>query len=518
MKKKTLNRLAKTSRSRKSVVQTSPLISALSVATTSTPANVAFTENGALSLRTTESAVLDFFAAGGAFRNQEESVINSAFAKAFAEDKLLATKVAFYIRDVRGGQGQRKAFRSILKYLATAAPQVVKKNLALISKYGRWDDLLVLLDTSVEADVVKLISSQLKADISSAKQDLDISLLAKWLPSQNTSSKETRTQANKLMLLLGLTARQYRKTVVSLRARANIVERAMCSKEWTGIDYQKVPSRASMIYREAFSKHDPAGYSTWKAKAFRGEAKVNAGTLYPYDIASKVLQGESNETLELLWRNLPNLFTGNIHKGLVVCDVSGSMTSPNLTNSSVRPLDVAISLAVYFAERCEGPFKDHFITFSGSPELQKLQGATLYDRMHNLSQAAWSMNTNIQAVFDLILGRALAARLKQEDLPDAIYIVSDLQFDSCGYSQTSFDAIKAKFARVGYKAPLLVFWQVRSSSGKVALKNEKGVVMVSGFSQNALASILKLEQPAEVTPYDLMLSTVNTERYEPITV
>jgi hypothetical protein len=454
-------------------------------------------------------------------RNEDETKIQGVFAKAFAEDRLLATKVAFYIRDVRGGQGQRKSFRAVLKWLADKYPQVVRNNLANIPEFGRWDDLLVLLGTQVEADVVELISLQLKADLRAMKAKKDISIMAKWLPSENTSSKETREQAYKLRKLLGLSPKAYRKTLVSLRAKANIVERAMCSKNWTGIDYSKVSSRASMIYRGAFSKHDPSGYATWKGKVFKGEAKVNTSTLYPYDIVAKVLAGEANETLELLWRNLPNLLTGEIHKGLVVCDTSGSMeswTGGQPDNTSVRPMDIAVSLAMYFAERCEGPFKDHFITFSATPTLQKLQGATLFDRAGNLSRAGWSMNTNVQAAFDLILDRAVAYKIKQSDLPDAIYIVSDLQFDNCGFDQRNFDLIKDKFAKAGYKMPLLVFWQVRYSSDKVALKNERGVVMVSGFSPNALSSILKLEKPNEITPYDLMLATVNTERYESIKV
>jgi hypothetical protein len=496
----------------------SPLISALSIAPTRP--NVAFNEKGAVSYATTESTVLDWFSSGGAMRNEDDAKIQAVFAKAFAEDKLLATKVAFYIRDIRGGQGQRKSFRAVLVWLAANYPAVVKKNLALIAEFGRWDDLLVLLGTSLESDVVELISLQLKADLRSAKSDGQVSLLAKWLPSENTSSKTTRAQAQKLTKLLGLTPKKYRKTLSGLRSLANIVERAMCSKDWTGIQYEKVPSRASMIYRDAFSKHDPAGYAKWKSAAFLGEAKVNAGTLYPYDIVQKVLAGEANETLELLWRNLPDLLTGSVHKGLVVCDTSGSMgswTEGNPKNTKVRPMDIAVSLAMYFAERCEGPFKDYFITFSARPALQKLQGATLYDRAKNLSQADWGMKTDVQAVFDLILNRAVSGNLKQADLPEAIYIVSDMQFDSCGGNR-NLDVIQQKFATAGYKMPLLVFWQIRYSSDKVALSNEKGVVMVSGFSPNALASILKLEKPKEVTPYELMLATVNTPRYEAITV
>jgi hypothetical protein len=502
----------------RSQVSSSPFLSAL--ATPPVAPNFARTENGAASLATTTSAVLDWFAAGGAMRNQEEAQIQAVFAKAFAEDRLLATKVAFYIRDVRGGQGQRKAFRAVLSWLAQNYPAVVKKNLALVPEFGRWDDVLVLLDSPLLRDeAVALIHTQLRADLRAAKKGDNVSLLGKWLPSANTSSAATRAQAVKLTKLLDYSPREYRKALTLLRSKANVVERAMCSKDWTGIDYEKVPSRASMLYREAFSKHDPVGYTKWKGAVVKGEAKINAGTLYPYELVTKAMSGEYNETLELLWRGLPNMFEGKVTKALVVCDVSGSMHSPQLSGSKATPLHVAISLAMYCAERCEGPFKDNFITFSGSPELVKLQGASLYDRATNLSHASWGMNTNVQAVFDLILDRAVRSKLKQSDLPEALYIVSDMQFDSCGASNTTnLELVKQKFARAGYQAPLLVFWQVRPTADKVALKNENGVVMVSGFSPNALKAILKLEQPQEVTPYDAMLATVNTERYESIRV
>lgn len=491
----------------------SPLLSA--IVTPNPEPNISFTENGAVSLRTTESAVLDWFSSGGAMRNEADTKVHSVFAKAFAEDKLLATKVAFYIRDVRGGQGQRKTFRSVLQYLAANYPSVVRKNLHLIPVYGRWDDLLVLLNTQVERDVVTLIRQQLEADAKAMHKKENISLLGKWLPSQNTSSGETVALANHLMKKLFLTPRAYRKMLSKLRAYIQIVERNMCAREWNIINYEHVPSRASMLYRKAFPKHDPVGYATWKGKAFRGEAKVNAATLYPYDITSKVMNGSWDETLELQWRNLPNYFAGKVHSGLVVCDVSGSMTSG--LSSTIRPLDVAISLALYMGERMTGPFKDHFITFSANPILQKITGASLADKCRGISQADWGMNTNIQAVFDLVLNKAVQHHLHQKDLPGAIYIVSDMQFDQCGRN-TNLETIKAKFEAHGYNMPLLVFWYVRSSDDKVALENEKGVVMVSGFSPSAVTAILKVEKPKEVTPYELMLKTINTERYESIVV
>jgi hypothetical protein len=456
-------------------------------------------------------------------RSEDDAKIQCVFAKAFAEDKLLATKVAFYIRDVRGGQGQRKSFRAVLKWLADNAPTVVRKNLPLVPVYGRWDDVFELLGSKVEKDVLKLVNTQLTADLKilKSKKVEGISLLGKWMPSANTSSKATRAQAVKVMKALELSPRIYRKTLSKLREKINVVERLMCAGEWTKINYEQLPSRALMVYRKALPKHDPVSFATWKGKAFAGKAKVHASTLYPYDIVAKVLKGQWDETLELQWRNLPDYFAGQIHSGLVVCDTSGSMeswTGGNSSNSSVRPMDIAVSLAMYMAERMTGPFKDHFITFSARPELQKIVGNSLAEKAQNLSRANWSTNTNIQAAFDMVLDKAVAAKLPQSDMPDAIYIVSDLQFDACGFEQRNFDLIKQKFSNAGYKMPLLVFWQVRYSKDKVALKSEKGVAMVSGFSPAALASILKLEQPKEVTPTELMLATINTERYESITV
>lgn len=496
----------------------SPLIAAMSTPTP--PPNITLNEKGAVSYATTESAVLDWFASGGALRNESEDHIQAIFAKAFAEDRLLATKVAFYIRDVRGGQGQRKSFRAVLNWLARNAPSVVRKNLAIVPNYGRWDDILSLLGSPVEKDVIKLVSNVLASDLEQVKINQNVSLLGKWMPSENASNKQTRDKARKLRKALELSPRAYRKMLSLLREKINIIERLMCAGKWTQINYEHVPSRAMMAYRKALPKHDPVGFNTWKGKAYAGTAKVHASTLYPYDIVAKVMRGNWDDTLELQWRNLPDMFSGKIHSGLVVCDVSGSMMSweGGSGSSSVRPLDIAISLAMYMGERMNGPFKNHFITFSRNPELQEIRGNSLSEKAKNLNRAHWEMNTDIQKVFSMILDRATAAKLKQEDLPDAIYIVSDLQFDACGFNKKNFDVIKDKFANAGYQMPLLVFWQVRASHDKVALKSENGVAMVSGFSPSALKGILKLEEPKEATPMEVMLATVNCERYEPIRV
>lgn len=497
-------------------VTSSPFLAAIS-STQATP-SLTLNEKGALSLTTTGSKCLDWFSSGGAMRNEDDAKIQAVFAEAFKEDKLLATKIAFYIRDVRGGQGQRKSFRSVLKWMTLNSPNILKKNIHLIPFFGRWDDTFVLFGTPLENDVMELIAGQLHDDLVKLGKSENVSLLAKWLPSNNTSSKSSRLLASRISNMIGVTPRVYRKTLVKLRAKINVVEPLMCSKQWSNINYENVPSRAAMIYRKAFPKHDPAGYSEWKAKAFKGEAKVHSATLYPYDIVSKVLKGQWDETLELQWRNLPNYFAGTVHNGIVVCDTSGSMTSWTNGNykGSVTPMDIAISISMYMAERSNGIFKDHFITFSHKPELQKIVGATLCEKAQNLKRAHWEMNTDVQAVFDMILNKAKAAKLKQSDMPDSIWIVSDLQFDYCGFNETNFELIKAKYKQAGYNMPVLIFWQVRYNSDKVSLENEKGVIMISGFSPSIIAHILKLEKPKEVTPYEMMMKVINSPRYSEI--
>jgi len=511
---------------RKRVNRSTPRVSSLLTAI-STPVatpNVAYNEKGALSFATTTSAVLDWFSSGGAMRQEPEDVIQNVFSRAFAEDRLLATKVAFHHRDIRGGSGQRRPFRVLLRWLAFNYPDVVRKNIALIPEYGRWDDIFVLFGSPLQAEAVYLIDCQLKADLRDLKKGNSISLLGKWMPSENTSSQKTRSIANFLRHSLRLSPKKYRQLLSTLRKKVEVVERRMCARDWTNIDYSHVSSRALMRYRKAFPKHDPVGYAQWKGKAFSGEVKVNAGALYPYDIVTKVMRSNWDETLELQWRNLPDFFEGEIHNALVVCDTSGSMKSWNYnsagtipTFTAARPLDVALSLSLYMAERMNGPFKNHFITFDAVPTLQVITGNSLDQKVKSLREIN-CMNTNIQAVFNLILEKAKQSHLQQSEMPDAIYIISDLQFDACGFDQRNFDVIKANYKACGYKMPLLVFWQVRYTSDKVALKNEKGVVMISGFSPNILKSVLKLENPKEVTPMDLMLATINGPRYEAIIV
>lgn len=465
-----------------------------------------FTENGALSNASTLNSCVDLFGKISAMRNTDESNVLSMFRKAFSEDKTKALKILFYARDIRGGQGERKTFRTILKDLAERETSWVIRNLKLIPEYGRWDDLYVLVGTPAENHALTFMKNQFFKDLESQTP----SLLAKWLKRENTSSRESRRLASITRRKFGLSPRAYRRSISSLCEKIDVVEQKMCSGEWSDISYSGVPSNASLMYRKAFSKHDPEGYQKYLASVERGESKINTSTLYPYDLVSKYLgycYHGLDKTVELQWKNLPNYVTP--FNGLVVADVSGSMSG--------RPMEVSISLALYIAERNEGFFKDYFITFSHRPRLQKVIGDTLYDRVQNLHRANWDMNTNIQAMFDMLLETAIKNELSQADLPERLFIVSDMQFDQAcrGNSMTNFETAKKKFEDAGYTLPQLVFWNVnaRNSGDSPITIHDTGTALVSGCSPSILKSVLENKV---VTPVDVMNSAIETERYEVI--
>lgn len=454
--------------------------------------NKTLTENGATTFKSTDSKVLDLFAMGGALRKRSSEDIQNMFSRALAEDKLLAIKCLFYLRDARSGAGERRTFREGMKLFCEQYPEDAQKLVPLIPEFGRWDDLFYL--EGVEIDNV--IRAQLEKDILSDHP----SLLGKWCPSENASSEITKTQATQLRKQLGISSKKYRWMLSTLRAKINVVERWMSQGSWNGINYSQVPSKAALRYKDAFKKHDPRGYNKYLEDVEKGKSKINTSVLFPYEIVKKA-RTETDQTLELMWKNLPDYTNGN-EKGIVVADTSGSMQG--------LPLDIAVSLAMYFAEKNEGVFKNKFITFSGEPTLQEVTGKTLNQKIRNLDKTEWTSNTDIQKVFDLILETAIEGNVKQKDLPGTIYIVSDMEFDFCASGRTNFEDIKAKYAEAGYKMPLLVFWQVDSRHNNVpVMKEEKGVILVSGASASTFKTIMKKENP-----YEHMLSVLNSKRYK----
>ena len=477
--------------------------------------NVAFTENGAMAFASTKSAVLDFFATGGALRERSDTDALAVFQRAFEENPLLATKALFYFRDVRGGQGERNTFRICLEWLANERPGIVRSNLNLISEYGRWDDLYTLVNSSLADDVFGLIKRQLMADKDSDKP----SLLAKWLKSENTSSPKSRELARMTRKGLGLSSKQYRKMLSGLRSRINVLERRLSSNEWGAIEYDKIPSKAGLQYRNAFKRHDGERYDKFLEDVASGEKTINAGTLYPYEIVEKCGGGYYGEeapkdikTIDALWNALPNYFEGNEGvRGLVCADVSGSMMG--------RPMDVSVSLAIYTAERNTGPFAGKYITFTGSPKLVTVKEGTIADKVQQVRRTDVGYNTNVKAVFDMILRTAQKNEFTQDELPTHLYMVSDMEFDSANSGAADerlFETIAREYKEAGYEMPFLVFWNVNSRNNQQPMTMDKrGFQLVSGCSSSIFASLLSNKA---VSAYQLMLEVLTSERYEPVTI
>lgn len=474
--------------------------------------NTTVTENGAGAFLSTKSSVLDFFAIGCALRNHSEKEQVDLFAAAWDENPELALKAMFYARDIRGGQGQRGAFRNQLKYLASISPDTVRSNLALIPEYGRWDDLYQLVDTKLEDDAFELMREQLMKDVSSETP----SILAKWLKSANASSSETVGFGKRTAKAFGMKPSQYRKTLSALRARLNVVEQKISSGKWEEITYPTVPSLAMMKYRKAFAKHDSTGFQSFIDAAIKGEVKMNAGTLYPYEIIEKIgVFGYNTTTIDpqlaqVMWDNLPDYTEGKSESAIAVVDTSGSMQG--------TPINVAVSLGMYFAERAEGPFKDHFITFSDRPKLQKIMGKDIVSKVRKIGKADWGMSTNLEAVFSLILKSAVAGKVPQSEMVDKIYIISDMQFNCVqdGSSDPMFAHMKTRYAEAGYEVPNVVFWNVNPRiNNQPVTMDERGTQLVSGFSPSTFAYLMGA---AFVTPYELMVEVLGSDRYAPLSV
>ena len=488
--------------------------------------NTSVTENGAVGYEHTKSALLDMNFKVPSYRKVSLDVVSSDFKQAFLEDETLALKWAFYLRDVREGLGERRSFRAIISYLGREYPTIMEKLIPLVPEYGRFDDLYVLFGTKIEKAALDYIWAQIQQDMELQKAGKPISLLAKWLPSENASSAETKAYAKKIRKYREMSAKAYRQYLSAARKYLKVVERDMSANNWGEISYEGVPSRANLNYNDAFLRHDEERRRAYLDSLSKGETKINAGTLYPYDIVHKYVDaggwyarvGNYDDTLEALWKALPNKVQ-NGENTIVVADGSGSMTSP-ISNSRVSALDVANSLAIYFAERCSGEFKNKYITFSSRPQLVNLNGKTLRDNLEIALKHDECSNTDVKAVFELILKTAVNNHMKQEEIPQTVLIISDMEFDSATYAYGSgypdeklFGVISKEYAEAGYKLPRLVFWNVNSRSNTIPMtQNELGVILIGGFSVNLFNMVLN----NETDPYNALVAELNKERYKPI--
>ena len=482
-------------------------------------ANKTYTENGALTLATTNSRCLDFFSKAGALRGENKHRIINMFNNAWAENRLDALKILFFLRDIRGGLGERETFRTVIRSLTPQQMESIQKNYGLFAEMGRYDDLFALMGTKCEESMLAFVKQQFDADVKAlAEEKGNVSLLGKWMPSINATKPETICKAKRLCQYLGMSYKEYRKTLAALRQRIQIVENNLRVMDYS-FDYGKQSSRAMLKYRKAFLRNDKERYSAYISSVAKGDSVLHTETLFPYDIVQKCISGyraanlskEEIDVLDATWKSLP-VFSAN-ENTLAVIDGSGSMYG----GPSVKPIAVAESLGIYFAEHCKGEFHNHFITFSESPQLVEVKGNDIVEKVIFCMGYNEVANTNIQAVFDLLLNAAIKNRIPKEEMVGKLYIISDMEFD-CACSKndkTNFEEAKAKFEEAGYQLPTIIFWNVASRNNQVPVKmDERGVILVSGFSP----VLFKQVTGENVSPYSFMREILDSKRYEQVAV
>ena len=458
------------------------------------------TENGADAKNTTDSALLDMFATIGAMRTRSEDEIVKKFELAFQEDSLGAMRCLFYARDIHGGLGERRVFRVLLTYIANKHTEELRKNIDKIPEYGRWDDVYSLVGTKVEDNMWDDV-----------KNEESSSLLAKWLKKADASSPNTRKLGIYTAKKLGMSVYDYKRLCNRLRKHIDVVEQRMSARQWDTINYPAVPSRAMMNYRKAFARHDQERFEEYINKVSSGEQKINAATLYPYDIVEKILyHSENSKVLEAQWDNLPNYVDGDVN-AVVMADVSGSMYG--------RPMATSIGLAMYFAERNKGAYHNLFITFSGHPEFVEIKGKTITQKINFISRASWQTITDLEAALLKILDVAIENHCSQEEMPKSLIIISDMEIDYCTcqkHRENFYDYVSRVYEEHGYKIPNVVFWNVNSRHDIfLADKNRKGVQLVSGQSASTFKNLIGC---VDKTPVEMMYSVLNSERYQAIQI
>ena len=436
------------------------------------------TENGAVALNTTGDARLDFFGTVGSLRTADKERITRLFSEAWKADPLFATRIAFYARDVRGGLGERQTFRTILQYMAQYHPEGLRPNLDLIGVYGRYDDMYCLIGTPLEDEMWAAMKKQFEEDRMNMEAGNAISLLAKWIKTAD-------------------------------------VEALMSAGRWDEIRYAEVPSRAMMIYRNAFMRHDEERFGEFVQRAVRGEETVHSATLYPYDIIEKVMEMHWNgcriredEALEAQWRQLPDYVEAGTN-ALVIADTSGSMMG--------RPLATSVGLAVYFAERNTGAYHNMFMSFSGTSRIQVLKGDTLAQKLRSIDMNDWANNTNLEAAFKHVLEIAVRNRVPAEEMPKSLIVISDMEIDFCGNKNwTFYEKMAQKFRKFGYQIPNIIFWNVASRHDVFhADKGRAGVQLASGQSAAVFRQVM---QCIGLNPVEAMEKIIGSERYAAIEV
>lgn len=489
------------------------------------------TENGAFAYNSTaQGDLLDLFSQIGALRPRTESEIERKFAAAFKEDKLLATKMMFYAGDIReGGLGERRTFRICLHWMAENHPEIVVKNIQLIPFYNRFDSLFTLVGTECESIMWELIAETLTKDVKAMKastkaKHVPVSLLAKWMPSENTSSAKTRALAAKAMRALKLSPRTYRRMLSALRKHIGITERMMSAGEWGLIDYAKVPSYAMHNYGSAFAKHDHERFDAYLKSVNKGEVKINAGVLYPYDLVEKYMDSrrrgtyygdcfvayDENAVVEAQWKAMPNYLTKPIN-AVVMADVSGSMRG--------RPMATSIGLATYFAQHNTGHYHNQYLTFTSEPKFINIkEGASLLDCVQKVAEAGVGYSTNLEKAFQAILDTATFHKVPKNQMPKALVVISDMEIDKYmrpGRHWDFLSVMRRRFNAAGYELPKIVMWNVNARKDTV-LSQSEDVIFISGQSASSFKTLC--QNLDGITAYDMMLQVLNGKAYSKVRI
>ena len=469
------------------------------------------TENGAVALNTTGNKLLDLYSVIGALRDADDTRIERLFADAYSEDPLMATKIVYYGRDIKCGMGERDTFRTLIRYMAKYHPETLVNNIELIPEYGRFDDWYSLIDTPLEDNMWFAMKEQFESDLKNYMNQKPISLLAKWIKTADASSEKTRKLGILTAQKLGYQVYNFKRIIRSMRKYINVTEGLMSTNQWDKIEYSTVPSKAMLNYRNAFYKHDFDRYNDFINKAVNGKAKINSSTLYPYDLIGKVWVWNNiikDDVVEAQWRQLPNYVEPGTN-ALVMADTSGSMNG--------RPIQAALGLAIYFAERNIGVYHNMWMSFSLNPQINILKGETLYQKLSSINMSGWQMNTNLKAAFMKVLDIAIENHVSQEEMPKSIIVISDMEIDNCGDKNWSFyDNMVSQYKEYGYDIPNIIFWNVNSRHDVYHVDaNRKGVQLIGGSSATAFKNLIDC---IGFTPIEAMCKVINSERYAPITI
>ena len=477
------------------------------------------TDNNMPTNSTSGKALLDLLFLCGASRNMSEPDIVTLFNEAYQEDPLAALRILFYARDIEKGLGERRFFRVVTKWLGDNPNNLnnLLKEENFTKNIVRIDDLIYLVNHFIENKKYESADKILNFLFSLMENKTLSAIVAKWMPRKKSQYKKVVKYMRSHGFINSYSS--YRHKIVSM---SNTVEQKMSANEWNSIKLENVPSLALKKYKKAFERHGLL--KSYIEKVVKGEAVLHAKRLFPYQIVKEILNDRvykyplndtNRQLLNEQWKRLQELDDlPKEFRVMPVIDTSGSMT----LNYSL-PLSIALGIGLFMAENNPNPeFRNYFITFSDRPEFQKIMGVDIVEKVKNAMNAPWGMNTNLEAVFEMILRKAVDGRVPENEMPTTIVIISDMEFDNCIYnpSDNAIEMINRKYKSAGYSLPNVVFWNVNGRLGNIpAQLNDKGVLLVSGASQNVINFILKKGYENMMS---LVYEIVDNPRYKHINI